>query len=212
MPIFGDAGDSPSGTAVHQHPRDLRADDQPGARPVGVGEPGLDDRLLGAHPAPKAAVAALLALRAFANAAWHRIDVPAELDATLLQLALAGRGLVVLLADPEPLADRVQRIGVIVGGERRDALRGPLGSDLLRRRERGRVIDDRAAAEARAGDQRNALIDRAARRRLVVTGDRGELGAVEVLIVVIATGLDHDHVEPGARQPGGRGPAARPRT
>jgi hypothetical protein len=39
-------------------------------------------------------------------------------------------------------------------------------------------------------------------------GVAGELGAVEVLLAVVAAGLEHDHVEPRGREHAGRGAAA----
>src|SRR6516225_2776840 len=96
--LSGHGGHAARRAALDQDARDLRVHDQACARLVRIREPRLDDRLLGADATPEAAVAALPALRATADAARHRIHVPAELDATFLELALARRGIVVFLA------------------------------------------------------------------------------------------------------------------
>ena len=148
MARFGHGRHAAGAAALDQHPRDLRSYDQPRAGLVRVREPGLDDRLLGADAAAQPAVAALLALRAAPDVPGHGVYVPAELDAALLKLAISRRGFVVLLVDPEALADRVERGGVELGVERRDPKRCPLGPDLVRGAERRGVVDHGPAAEA----------------------------------------------------------------
>src|SRR5438093_971234 len=79
--------------AVNQHARHPRADDESCSRRSGIRQPGLDHRLLGPDSAAETAVTALLALGAPANAARHRVDVPAELHAAFLELLIARRRL-----------------------------------------------------------------------------------------------------------------------
>ena len=63
-----------------------------------------------------------------------------------------------LEVDAEALDHGVEASRVLLGGERRHAVAGPLLAHLVGRAERGRVVDDGAAAEARAGEQPDALV------------------------------------------------------
>src|SRR5579884_3099560 len=114
MAVDGMSCDPARGAALGQHPVDLGADDQPRAGGVGVAQPCLDNRLLRAHAAAERAVSALLALGAVADPSGHRVDVPAERHASLLELLLARRGVVVLLPDAEALAHGVKARVVFV--------------------------------------------------------------------------------------------------
>ena len=79
----------------------------------------------------------------------------------------------------------------------------PLRSDVVGRPERRRVVDDRAAAEAGAGDQADALV--VGRRRpatAVEAPEAGPLGAVEVALRPVAARLEHDDVQPRRREHG----------
>ena len=125
-------------------------DDQPRAPLVRVGEPGLDDRLLGAHPAARARSSRTPcpARSGARRAASRRRASPARRSPSWSFCSRVD-GLVVLLVDAQPLAHGVEAGGVVLGGERGDAVRGPLRAHLVGGPERGRVVDDRAAAEAR---------------------------------------------------------------
>jgi hypothetical protein len=145
------------------------------------------------------------------NPARHRVDVPAELHASLLEFLVASRGIVVLLIDPEALADGVEAFGVSLGRERGDALSGPFLAHVLGSAERGRVVDDRAATEARTGDQADALVVRRGGSSHVEAGERPVLAAVEVLVVIVVARFEHDHVEtcPSQHASGGAATGAR---
>ena len=108
------ADDPARAPILDEHALHLGSHHDPGPRAGRVREPRLDDRLLGADPAPETAVTALPALRAVAHPAGHGVDVPTQLNAPLLHLAVARGRLVVLLVDAEPLADRVETDGVLL--------------------------------------------------------------------------------------------------
>src|SRR5437763_1254710 len=123
-----------------------------------AGPPRLPARLLGADPPTDPAIAAFAALGAPTHATRHCIHVPPELDASFLELLIARRRLVVLLVDAEPLAHRVETRGVLLGDESGNAVGRPLGAHVVRRPEGGRVVDHGAAAQARPGEQADALV------------------------------------------------------
>ena len=114
MPLNGAADDAPCRASLQDDARDARAYDQSRPGGMGIREPGLDHRLLGADTAAEPAIAAFSSLCAAANVARHRVHVPAELDAPFLQLLLAGGGFVVLAVHPEPFGDRIEAVGVLL--------------------------------------------------------------------------------------------------
>ena len=110
--------------------------------------------------------------------------------------------------DAEPLADGVEARPELA---RREAETLPLREHVVRRAEGGRVVDDGAAAQARAGDQRDALVVRRGRAAAAVEpAQAGPLRTVEVAFGPVAAGLEHDHVEAGLGEHGGRDAASCP--
>ena len=161
---------------------------------------------------PKTAVAALLALLATADIAWHCVDVPAERVAARAHDLVAARGLVVLEVDAQALDDGVKAPRVLLAGECRHAVARPFLAHLVGCAERGRVVDDGAAAEARAGEQPDALVVAGLRRAQVESCCRAVTSeTVEVGVVVIAAHLEDDDVEPGRGEHAGRGAPTRAR-
>jgi hypothetical protein len=86
--------------------------------------------------------------------------VPPERLESALQDLVALRRPAVVEVHAEPIAHGVEAPVVRVAHESGDAGRGPLGTDVVRRAKRGRVVDDGAAAEARPGEQRDPLVVR----------------------------------------------------
>ena len=97
----------------------------------------------------------------------------------------------------DPLPDGVEAVVEVLAGpvgEPEVAL--PVLAHVVGRAEAPGVVHDRAAAEAGAREQAHALVvggDAAAVQ--VEAGVPGQLGAVEVLLGVVAAGLEHHHVE-----------------
>ncbi len=87
-------------------------------------------------------------------------------------------------------------------------MRGPLGAHVVRCAEGGRVVDDRAATEAAAGDELHLALGGGLGSQGVEIEEPGLLAAVEVALVVEATGLEDDDVEPGRGEHPGRRTAA----
>ena len=78
----------------------------------------------------------------------------------------------------------------------------PLRAHVVGRAERGRVVDDRAAAEARCRRAGRRSGRRSPRRRRSGTGARSRDSSApsKSSSLVVAAGLEHDHVEPGLRR------------
>ncbi len=196
---------------AHEHALGPRVDEDAGAVGLGVGQPRLDRRALGPLAAAVAARAARARVAAL-DVARHRLGVPAQRVEPAQEDAVAPARIAVARVDAEALPDGGQAVLVLVARERRDAHGCPLRAHVVRRPERGRVVDGRAAAEAGAGQQPDALIGgRHAAAGRVQPPVALELAAVEVLVVVVAAGLEDDDVQPGGRQHGRGGAAARAR-
>ena len=180
---------------------------------VRVGEPCLHRGLLGAEPAAVAAVAAVLPLLAAAHVARHRSPTchPSSVRPRCSTCSRA-EGALCSWFTPRRSQTASRLRAVLVRRECRHAVRGPLLAHVVGRPERGRVVDGRAAAEAAARQQADALVVRRGAPAVHVHAAVAlELAAVEVLVVVVAARLEHDHVEAGRRQHAGRRAAARSR-
>ena len=84
----------------------------------------------------------------------------------------------------------------------------PLLAYLVGRTERRRVVHDRASAETRAGEDPHRLVARGRRCVAEVASVAPKLGAVEIPIVVVVAGLEHDDVEARGGQTSSGRPAA----
>ena len=133
--------------------------------------------------------------------------MPAErLEPARHRLVAPGRP-VVIGVDAEPLADGVEARPEL-GGREAETL--PLREHVVGRAEGGRVVDDGSAAEARARDQRDALVVRRRRAASSVEPPQARpLGPVEVALRPVAARLEHDDVEAGPCEHGGRDATAR---
>jgi hypothetical protein len=110
--------------------------------------------------------------------------------------------------DPEPGADGVQRVFVLLGGELLRPVVGPLLTDVVGRPERRRVVHDGAAAEAAAREEGDLAVGRRLRCERVEVEEPRLLAAVEVALVVVVARLEDDDVEAGRGQDAGRRAAA----
>ena len=108
--------------------------------------------------------------------------------------------------DAEPVADRVEARPEL-GGREAEPL--PLLQHLAGSAKRGRVVDDRAAAETGTCDQPDALVvGRRGAAAAVEPAQAGPLGSVEVALRPVAARLEHDHVQSGRGEHCGRDTAA----
>src|SRR5438552_16861972 len=135
------------------------SDENAGAGGVRVGKPRFRCGLLRADGTAKAAIAADFVLIATDDVARHGGDVPAKRAQAALDDLLTRRNTVVLAIDLEAGADGMETARGFIAGEPRHAGGSPFGANVIGRAGRRRVIEDRAAAEAGASEQADAVID-----------------------------------------------------
>ena len=187
--------DADDTAVLDEHAPRLRPDHDPGARGRCILEPRPQRRLLRAERTAVAAVAADDTLLAADDVARHRVHVPAERLEAAPHHLVAPRGEVVVGVDTEPVAHRVEARPELGRGEAEPL---PLLQHLVGSAKRGRVVDDRAAAEAGACDQPDALVvGRRSAAATVEAAQAGPLGAVEIAFRPVAARLEHDDVQSG---------------
>src|SRR5882724_5034029 len=195
-------------TGLDSNPQGARLDDESSAMLLRIREPGFRRRLLGAESAAVTAVTTNFSLVAADYIAGHRVDVPSESAQAAIQDLFAVRDAIVIAIDVQSFAHRVEASRVFVAREPRHSRRGPFSADVVGRSKRRTVVDDCRAAEAFAGKQTDAVIGGGGETRFgVETLKTAELGAVEVVVIVITAGLKNDNVLP-CRSKNGRGGAA----
>ena len=199
--------DAGGGPVLDPHALCLRADHDPRTRGRRILEPRAQRRLLRAERAAVAAIAADDSLLAAEHVPRHRLDVPAERLQSAPHRLVPCRGQVVVRVHAEPLADSVEAGAELRRGKAQSL---PLLEHVVGGAERGRVVDDRAAAEAGAGDQADALVvGRRSAAAAVEPPERGSLDAVEVPFRPVPALLEHDDVEARRGEHGRRDAAAR---
>src|SRR6267143_645967 len=182
-------------TGFDPNAKGARLDHESSAMLLRIREPGFRRRLFCTKSAAVATVTANFSLIAADHIAGHRVDVPPEsAQAAIQNLFTAGDAIVVTI-DVQSFADRVQAARILVAREPRHSRSGPFGSNVVGGSKRRAVINDGRAAEAFSCKQAYAVIGSGGKARFGIEPLKTtELGAVEVVVIVITAGLKNDHV------------------
>src|SRR5215208_3469802 len=201
--------DAAGASALQNDALGLRAHHDPGAGRLCVDEPGPRSRLLRPERAAVAAVAADAVVVAAMDVAGHAPLAPAAVAQAAADDLRPLRQAVVVTLGRAPRGDGVE---CAVEGVRLEHA-SPLGADLVRGPKRRREVHDRAAPEARAGEDPDSLVVRRGRAAPVVEAAQAvQFRSVEVGVLEVAADLEHDHVEAGLGEHGRRYAAARARS
>ena len=209
-----DPGLHPDGTTALQHDAaGLCLDDDAGAAVERVLEVRDERGSFRTAPTPHAAVAALVVLRAAAHVARQQVVMPPQPLEPADQGAVATARRGVSGVDLDAAGHRIERPGVLRGGEVRQAvLARPFLPHPLGGVEARRVIHHGAPAQTTPLQDDEAEIVRAPQPpRVVQAFQRVGLAVAEVGFVGVAPLLEHDHALAGGRELAGHDAAARAR-
>src|SRR6266404_1630869 len=185
------------GTGLDSNALGARINDESSAMLLRIREPRFCRRLLGAESAAVAAVTANFSLVAAGHIAGHGIDVPSQCAQATIQNLFAARDAIVVAIDVQSFAHRVEASRVFVVREPRHSRRGPFRSNVVGRSKRRAVVDDRRSAEAFTGKQADAVIGGGGETCFAVQPLKtAKLRAVEIVVIVITSSLEDDHIFP----------------
>src|SRR5579859_1368400 len=160
-----------------------------------VGKPCLRAGLLRAKRAAVAAVPTNFALFASHYVSRHGRHMPSQIVQSSLQDLFARGNAIVLQIHGKARANGIETARVFLACKPWHAGRGPFGTNILRRSKRSAIVDDSAPAEAFSSKQPYTLVRGRGKSAFQIKPLKApKLCAVEIRIVVVAPGLQYDHV------------------